>query len=193
MTVQVQCAAEHLARHHPDVSSPIALITWREMQPAGCHSTTSGYLQNALPLVSPARDGCFQHRASTSCSVDLTRAFNQTCLTCAGWACSIPGLIEQVIRPPMGGAGLTIYIQLYNTIFFFVFASVLYAAVRHKRPQHAQAGQLSVVIWFPHGCSPQRLPDRTPQPCKMPAVLDSQSAGMGIPVHVMGTYGSSAW
>lgn len=31
----------------------------------------------------------------------------------------------------MGGAGLTIYIQLYNSIFFFVFASVLYAVVRH--------------------------------------------------------------
>ncbi|CAL5224866.1 g7624 [Coccomyxa viridis] len=39
----------------------------------------------------------------------------------------VPGLIEQVIKPPMGGAGLTIYIQLYNSIFFFVFASVLYA------------------------------------------------------------------
>ena len=31
----------------------------------------------------------------------------------------------------MGGAGLTIYIQVYNSIFFFVFASVLYAAVSH--------------------------------------------------------------
>lgn len=43
--------------------------------------------------------------------------------------CSVPGLLEQVIKPPMSGAGLTIYIQLYNSIFFFVFASVLYAAV----------------------------------------------------------------
>ena len=34
----------------------------------------------------------------------------------------------------MGGAGLTIYIQLYNSIFFFVFASVLYAVVRHSMP-----------------------------------------------------------
>ncbi|CAK0787784.1 hypothetical protein CVIRNUC_011006 [Coccomyxa viridis] len=40
----------------------------------------------------------------------------------------IPGLLEQIVRPPMGGAGLTIYIQVYNSIFFFVFASVLYAA-----------------------------------------------------------------
>ena len=45
--------------------------------------------------------------------------------------CSIPGLLEQIVRPPMGGAGLTIYIQVYNSIFFFVFASVLYAAVSH--------------------------------------------------------------
>ena len=29
----------------------------------------------------------------------------------------------------MGGPFLTIYIQLYNAIFFFVFASVLYAVV----------------------------------------------------------------
>lgn len=35
----------------------------------------------------------------------------------------------------MGGAGLTIYIQLYNSIFFFVFASVLYAVVRHSIPR----------------------------------------------------------
>ena len=43
---------------------------------------------------------------------------------------SIPGLIEQVLRPPMAGPGLTIYVQLYNAIFFFVFTSVLYAVVR---------------------------------------------------------------
>ena len=50
-------------------------------------------------------------------------------LTSAVSVCSIPGLLEQVIKPPMSGPGLTIYIQIYNTIFFFVFASVLYAVV----------------------------------------------------------------
>ena len=59
-------------------------------------------------------------------------------LRSAAWVCSVPGLLEQVIKPPMGGAGLTIYIQLYNSIFFFVFASVLYAVVRHSVPDLVQ-------------------------------------------------------
>ena len=50
--------------------------------------------------------------------------------------CSVPGLLEQIIKPPMRGAGLTIYIQLYNSIFFFVFACVLYAVVS-RTPQAA--------------------------------------------------------
>ena len=47
--------------------------------------------------------------------------------------CRVPGLLEQIIKPPMRGAGLTIYIQLYNSIFFFVFACVLYAVVSRTR------------------------------------------------------------
>ena len=39
----------------------------------------------------------------------------------------------------MGGAGLTIYIQLYNSIFFFVFASVLYAVVSRAIPASTSA------------------------------------------------------
>lgn len=62
--------------------------------------------------------------------------------------CSVPGLIEQVIKPPMGGAGLTIYIQLYNSIFFFVFASVLYAVVRHSIPR-LPLNRLDNTLLFP--------------------------------------------
>lgn len=31
--------------------------------------------------------------------------------------CSLPGLLESVFRPPIGGPGLQLYISLYNTIF----------------------------------------------------------------------------
>ena len=41
--------------------------------------------------------------------------------------CRLPGLIESVLRiQPMGGAGLQIYIQIYNGIFLFILASVAY-------------------------------------------------------------------
>lgn len=46
--------------------------------------------------------------------------------------CRIPGLIEQILKPPMGGPGLSLYINLYNTIFLFVFLGVLYAVVRSR-------------------------------------------------------------
>lgn len=38
----------------------------------------------------------------------------------------LPGLIESIVRPPMGGPGLQVYITLYNTIFLFLFACVAY-------------------------------------------------------------------
>ena len=57
--------------------------------------------------------------------------------------CRVPGLLEQIIKPPMRGAGLTIYIQLYNSIFFFVFACVLYAVVS-RTPQAALVCQLAL-------------------------------------------------
>ena len=57
--------------------------------------------------------------------------------------CRVPGLLEQIIKPPMRGAGLTIYIQLYNSIFFFVFACVLYAVVS-STPQAALVSQLAL-------------------------------------------------
>jgi hypothetical protein len=41
----------------------------------------------------------------------------------------VPGLIEQLFRPPMGGPGLSLYINIYNTIFLYVFLAVLYAVV----------------------------------------------------------------
>lgn len=39
----------------------------------------------------------------------------------------LPGLIESVMKiRPMGGFGLQIYINVYNFIFLFIFACVLY-------------------------------------------------------------------
>ena len=39
----------------------------------------------------------------------------------------LPGLLESVLQVrPMGGAGLQLYITLYNTIFLFIFACVAY-------------------------------------------------------------------
>ena len=46
---------------------------------------------------------------------------------------SVPGLLEQVLRPPMSGPFLSAYIQVYNAIFVFVFFSVLYAVVRAQQ------------------------------------------------------------
>ena len=43
---------------------------------------------------------------------------------------SVPGLLENILRPPSGGFGLSLYINAYNTIFLFVFLAVLYAMVR---------------------------------------------------------------
>ncbi|KAK9905955.1 hypothetical protein WJX75_009477 [Coccomyxa subellipsoidea] len=39
----------------------------------------------------------------------------------------IPGLFEQIFRPPSGGLGLSLYINVYNTIFLYVFLAVIYA------------------------------------------------------------------
>ena len=38
----------------------------------------------------------------------------------------MPGLLESILRPPMSGPGLQIYITLSNTIFLFLLASVSY-------------------------------------------------------------------
>ncbi|KAK9864431.1 hypothetical protein WJX84_007833 [Apatococcus fuscideae] len=38
----------------------------------------------------------------------------------------LPSLLERVFKIPMGGPGLQIYIQAYNTIFLFVFICVAY-------------------------------------------------------------------
>ncbi len=40
--------------------------------------------------------------------------------------CRLPGLFETIIRPPMSGPGLQIYITLYNTIWLFVAVCVAY-------------------------------------------------------------------
>eukprot|EP00884_Botryococcus_braunii_P010142 jgi/Botrbrau1/19129/Bobra.0077s0041.1 len=39
----------------------------------------------------------------------------------------LPSLVENIFRPPMSGPGLQIYITGYNTVWVFVFASVVYA------------------------------------------------------------------
>ncbi|EFN53875.1 hypothetical protein CHLNCDRAFT_136015 [Chlorella variabilis] len=38
----------------------------------------------------------------------------------------LPGLLESIFRPPMGGPGLQLYITTYNSIFLFLFACVAY-------------------------------------------------------------------
>jgi uncharacterized membrane protein len=40
----------------------------------------------------------------------------------------LPGVFEQVLRPPTSGFGLTLYINAYNTIFFSVLACWLYGS-----------------------------------------------------------------
>lgn len=41
----------------------------------------------------------------------------------------LPGVLENVIKPPVGNSlGLTLYINAYNTIFFFVLACWLYGS-----------------------------------------------------------------
>lgn len=42
----------------------------------------------------------------------------------------LPGLIESVLKiRPMGGLGLQLYVQVYNAIFLFIFAAVVYGVV----------------------------------------------------------------
>lgn len=43
---------------------------------------------------------------------------------------SLPSLVENLFRPALSGPGLQLYITCYNTIWIFVFASVVYAVVR---------------------------------------------------------------
>jgi len=51
----------------------------------------------------------------------------------------LPGLIESVLKiRPMGGVGLQLYIQLYNAIFLFIFAAVVYGIVSSMLGQTAR-------------------------------------------------------
>jgi len=51
-------------------------------------------------------------------------------LTCVLTCRAVPSLFERVLQPPSGGFGLTIFINVYNSIFYFVLISVAYAVVR---------------------------------------------------------------
>lgn len=51
----------------------------------------------------------------------------------------LPGLLESVLKiRPMGGVGLQLYIQLYNAIFLFIFAAVVYGIVSSMIGQTAR-------------------------------------------------------
>lgn len=41
----------------------------------------------------------------------------------------VPSILESVFRPPAGGIGLQLYINLYTAIFLFIFVCVSYAIV----------------------------------------------------------------
>ena len=43
--------------------------------------------------------------------------------------CRLPGLFENLFRPPTSGIGLQVYINVYNSIWLFVFVSVAYGVV----------------------------------------------------------------
>lgn len=44
-------------------------------------------------------------------------------------SCRLPGLFENLFRPPSSGPGLQVYISAYNTIWLFVFVCVAYGVV----------------------------------------------------------------
>jgi len=51
----------------------------------------------------------------------------------------LPGLFESVLKiRPMGGLGLQLYIQVYNAIFLFIFAAVVYGIVSSMIGQTAR-------------------------------------------------------
>ena len=54
--------------------------------------------------------------------------------------CRLPGLFENLFRPPTSGIGLQIYINIYNSIWLFVFACVAYGVVRLLAACHALVG-----------------------------------------------------
>ena len=62
----------------------------------------------------------------------ITSAENCDCMLLL---CRLPGLFENLFRPPSSGPGLQAYISLYNSIWLFVFVCVAYGVVRI--PNHA--------------------------------------------------------
>lgn len=64
----------------------------------------------------------------------LQKLLIQHAVTCvqALVVCSLPGLFENLIKPPSSGPGLQAYISLYNSIWLFVFACVAYGVVSCK-------------------------------------------------------------
>lgn len=46
--------------------------------------------------------------------------------------CRLPGLFENLLKPPTSGPGLQAYISLYNSIWLFVFVCVAYGVVSCK-------------------------------------------------------------
>ena len=54
----------------------------------------------------------------------------RTLSECLMLTCRLPGLFENLIRPPSSGPGLQAYISLYNSIWLFVFVCVAYGVVR---------------------------------------------------------------
>ena len=61
--------------------------------------------------------------------------------------CSLPSLLERVFPTPMGGPGLQIFIQIYNTIFLFVFICVSYGIVRIA-PLDSSCSDMALMIAF---------------------------------------------
>jgi len=97
----------------------------------------------------------------------------------------LPGLLESVFRPPMGGPGLQIYINAYNSVWLFVFVCVAYAVVRARagapsrpvtwhlciaRAPHAAQG---ACCEQPHGCASAQGSCLTGNTARLPLIADA--------------------
>lgn len=69
------------------------------------------------------------------------------CLPCLTFevCCSLPSVVESIIKAPQGGPLVQLYITGYNTIFLFIFVACAYGMVRLSF-QLFVTGRLLVII-----------------------------------------------
>lgn len=136
------CAARHCAHvsKFPEAFLPLVLIassSYKGVRPViGEHVAAVGSLDCPdiadLSVPTSSLSGLI-----TKCVCCMHSASMSSCLcTCCPdrfSECRLPGLFENLFRPPTSGIGLQVYINIYNSIWLFVFVSVAYGVVSARK------------------------------------------------------------